>query len=78
MEVVDVVMTYDNHSEQILLAITKLGKQKVILGYTWLRKHNLEIDFATGKVKMTRCNPRHCSGCREEVKEEWRSRRSEI
>jgi len=44
-EVVDVIMTYDRHSECILLAVTRLSKQSMILRYTWLDKHNLEIDF---------------------------------
>jgi len=44
-EVVDVIMTYERHSERILLAVTRLGKQSMILGFTWLDKHNPEIDF---------------------------------
>jgi len=44
-EVVDMIMTYNQHSERILLAVTCLGKQSMILGFTWLDKHNLEIDF---------------------------------
>ena len=44
-EVVDMIMTYNSHSECILLAITQLGKQSMILGMTWLNKHNPEIDF---------------------------------
>ena len=44
-EVVDMIMTYDRHSERILLAVTRLGKQSMILGFTWLDKHNPEIDF---------------------------------
>ncbi|KDR64873.1 hypothetical protein GALMADRAFT_82574, partial [Galerina marginata CBS 339.88] len=69
-KVVDVLMTYQTHSERILLAVTKLGKQKVILGYTWFKKHNPDIDFTTGTVKMTKCSPRCCSGCRTEIREE--------
>ena len=42
-KVVDVLMTYNGHSERILLAVTKLGKQSVILGMTWLKKHNLAL-----------------------------------
>jgi hypothetical protein len=38
--VVDILMTYERHSERILLAVTKLGKQSLILGMTWLGKHN--------------------------------------
>ena len=43
--VVDVVMTYNGHSERILLAVTQLGKQSMILRFTWLKKHNPEISF---------------------------------
>ncbi|KDR70602.1 hypothetical protein GALMADRAFT_18751, partial [Galerina marginata CBS 339.88] len=52
-KVVDAIMTYKKHSECILLVVTKLGKQKVILRYTWFKKHNLDIDFTTGTAKMT-------------------------
>ena len=51
-EVVDMIMTYDRHSERILLAVTHLGKQSMILGFTLLDKHNLEID-AVSAVKLT-------------------------
>ena len=44
-KVVDVIMTYEQHSECILLAVTCLGKQSMILGFTWLDKHNPEINF---------------------------------
>jgi len=44
-KVIDVVMTYDGNSEHILLVVTQLGKQSMILGFTWLKKHNLEISF---------------------------------
>jgi len=44
-EVVDMIMTYNQHSERILLVVTRLGKQSMILGFTWLDKHNPEIDF---------------------------------
>ncbi len=63
-------MTYHGHSEWILLAVTQLGKQSMILGFTWLCKHNPEIDFHTGTVKMTRCLPCCCTGCQAERKEE--------
>jgi len=69
-KVADMIMTYKGHSERILLAVTQLGKQNTILGMTWLKKHNLEIDFTTGSVKLTRCSPRCCTGCRNEAREE--------
>src|SRR5437899_8817424 len=76
-KVVDVLMTYNGHSERILLAVTRLGKQSMILGMTWLKKHNPEIDFITKKVEMTRCSPRCCAGCRLEQKEKRRAQRQE-
>ena len=69
-EVVDLILRYRKHSERTLFAVTSLGKQKLILGHSWLRKHNPEIDWVTGDVKMSRCPPRCCSGCREEAREE--------
>ena len=44
-KVVDIIMTYNGHSECILFAVTLLGKQSMILRFIWLKKHNLEIDF---------------------------------
>src|SRR6266571_8914977 len=69
-EVVNVIMTYNQHSERILLAVTQLGKQSMILGFTWLDKHNPEINFCTRSIKMTRCLPRCCIGCQTERKGE--------
>jgi len=77
-EVVDLILRYWNHSEQTLFAVTGLGKQKLILGHSWLQKHNLEINWVTGEVKMTRCPPRCCSGCRDEAWEERIAQKAEI
>jgi hypothetical protein len=68
-EVVDMVMSYNGHSKHILLAVTWLGKQSMILGFTWLKKHNPEIDFWTQSVKMSRCLPQCCVGCRTEQRD---------
>ena len=35
-EVVDVVLRYQDHSERVQFAVTGLGNQNMILGYTWL------------------------------------------
>ena len=61
------IMTYKGHLEWILLAVMQLGKQDTILGMTWLKKHNLEIDFTTGSVKLTCYSPHCCTGCRDEA-----------
>ena len=69
-KVVDAIMTYNDHSECLLLAVTRLGKQSMILGFMWLSKHNQEINFRTHTVKMTRCLPRCCVGCKTDRKRE--------
>jgi len=43
-KVVDVVLCYKTHSERMLLAISSLRKQSMILGYTWLKDHNPEVN----------------------------------
>jgi len=37
--------------------VCNLGRMEVILGMPWLAAHNLEINWETGEVKMTRCPP---------------------
>ena len=62
-EVVELVLRYRNHSKHAFFAVTGLGSQKVIMGHSWLQKHNTDIDWVTGEVKMSRCSGSCCSGC---------------
>ncbi len=41
-------------------------EKNVILGFTWLKEHNPEIDWETKEVKLSRC-PRRCTECRDEI-----------
>ena len=68
-EVVTVVLQYSGHKERATFAVTKLGNQDMILGYTWLEEHNPEINWRTKEVEMTRC-PSQCDSCRTKRKEE--------
>ena len=43
-EVVDIVLYYKTHSKRTLLAVSSLRKQSMILSYTWLKDHNLEVN----------------------------------
>ena len=70
MEVVSLILRYKNHSERTTFFVSGLGGQKLILGHSWLRQHNPEIDWSKGDVRMSHCPPRCCSGCREEVHQE--------
>jgi hypothetical protein len=40
-DIADIILCYENHLECTQLAITCLGTQSLILGYNWLRNHNL-------------------------------------
>jgi hypothetical protein len=55
VEIADMIMRYDGHSERTQFAVTCLGKQSMILGYNWLCNHNPEINWQTKDVKMSRC-----------------------
>jgi len=52
---VEVNIFYKNHVEKMRMDMCNLGKMKVILGIPWLQAHNLEINWKTEEVKMTRC-----------------------
>ena len=48
------------------------------MGILWLAHHNLEIDWRTGKVKMTRC-PEECGRQwrLKQRKSEWQKQKEE-
>ena len=54
-----ILMEYLGHHKELTAEVTNLGKNSLILGYTWLQKHNPSIDWQTGVIKFTRC-PRSC------------------
>jgi len=76
-EVVDVVLHYKTHSERMLLAVSRLGKQNLILGYDWLKDHNPKIDWEKGEVEMTHC-PLCCEGGHALWKEQTCQKRIEL
>ncbi len=49
----------------------------MILGFSWLKKHNPKINFHTGTVKMTRCLPCCCIGCKAKWKTEQDTKKRE-
>jgi hypothetical protein len=71
--VVNMVVDYKGHTERIQLTITQLRKQHVILSYSWLQKHNPEINWETKEVHMMRC-PTGCRTCRDKL---WAIQRNE-
>ena len=64
-KVIDILLCYKTHSERMLLAVSRLGKQSLILGYNWLKDHNPKVDWEKRGVEMT-CCPLWCEGERAE------------
>ena len=69
MEIVDTILWYNGHMERMSFVVTNLGKQDIILGFTWLQEHNPEIDWQTRKVVMSRC-PDKCHTCRMDIQKQ--------
>ena len=55
MHSANIIIDYRSHHEKVTAEVTDLGKNQVILRSMWLKKHNPDIDWTNGKVKMTHC-----------------------
>ena len=55
-----IMMSHKGHCEKAVFEVCNLGKSNIIISYTWLKKHNLEIDWKTGSIQFTRC-PQECN-----------------
>ena len=75
-KVVDAILHVNGHSERANFAVTNLGKQNLIqnliLGFTWLQKHNPEINWQTQKITMSQCQDK-CHTCRVEIHNEQKN-----
>ena len=49
---VKVPMKFGKHAEELWMYATSLGKVPMILGHTWLQKHNPDINWLTGKIVL--------------------------
>jgi len=54
---VEVNVYYKNHVKRIRMDVCNLGKIDIILGMPWIQVYNLEINWKTEEVKITRCPP---------------------
>ena len=84
----DIIIDYQDHHEKVTAEVTDLGKNQVILGYTWLKKYNPNIDWTNREVMMTRC-PHSCYLLqeksiflqtleKEEVKQAWSAHKIQV
>ena len=70
--VVTLCMKIGDHVETATFAVTDTGRNKVILGYSWLRRHNPNIDWKAKKLLFNRC-PSQCG-----IPQEWENEEEEI
>jgi len=59
VDTVEVEIFFKGHKERTSIDVIGGQKWSVILGMPWLRRHNPEIDWKTGEVKIMRC-PDEC------------------
>ena len=64
---VEVNIYYQEHRERKEINVIGGQKWSIILKILWLACHNLEIDWRTEKMKMTRC-PEECGRCGDQNK----------
>ena len=50
-----IVIQFQEHCKKVTAEVTNLGKNQMILSYTWCLHHNPEIYWTIGTVKMTWC-----------------------
>ena len=51
----EVIAEFQGHHEKIMAEVMDSEKNSFILGFSWLKCHNPDIDWAKGTVKMTHC-----------------------
>ena len=61
------IMIHRGHREKVTFEIRDLEKVNLIIGSTWLKKHNPEIDWSTGEIEFTWC-PSECNMAKPEKK----------
>ena len=50
-----ITMEYLGHCKELRVEVMNLGKNSLILGYMWLKKHNPMIDWQMGTMKFSCC-----------------------
>ena len=51
----ELIVKFQGHHKKIMAEVMDLGKDTFILGFSWLKCHNPDIDWTKGTVKMTCC-----------------------
>jgi hypothetical protein len=59
-EEIALMMLHHGHKERAVFEVCDLGKATLIVGHPWLQKHNPEVNWKMGEVKLTHC-PAECN-----------------
>ncbi|KIJ31329.1 hypothetical protein M422DRAFT_131708, partial [Sphaerobolus stellatus SS14] len=62
-KIVDLILRYNDHTERTSFAVTNLGKQDMILGFTWLEEHNPKSDWQTKEEASARRHKKKVEVC---------------
>jgi len=65
-KVVPLEIKINRHKEILEVAVTDLNGIDMFLGYDWLVKHNLEVNWKNSTIKFTRCS-RSCTMKHEDI-----------
>ncbi|QSS48817.1 hypothetical protein I7I53_08944 [Histoplasma capsulatum var. duboisii H88] len=49
------IMKIGDHEETVQFDVTETGEYNIILGYPWLWRHNPEINWREGTIRLTKC-----------------------
>jgi len=63
----------NGHKETLEAAVTDLDRTDMFLGHDWLVKHNPEVNWKNGTIKLTRC-PGNCTMTYKDI--QFNSRRT--
>jgi len=66
-KVVFLEIEINGHKEILEAAVTDLNGMDMFLGHNWLVKHNLEVNWKNGIIKLTRC-PESCTMKHEDIR----------
>ena len=45
-----------DHQEVLRFYVSDLGKDEIILGHNWLKRHNPNINWRDASITLSRCN----------------------
>ena len=66
IKVVPLEIEINRHKETLEAAVTDLDRIDIFLGYDWLVKHNLEVNWRNRTIKFTRC-PGNCTMIHKDI-----------